>query len=90
MVLVIKKNGRKQSFSVAKLKRSVARAAKEAGLNKTATRKVISKVAGPIIAAVKKKETIKSSALRKSIMAKLNRYSKPTAKVWRGYERKKK
>ena len=88
MVLVIKKSGRKQSFSAAKLKKSVMMAAKEAGLSKTMKKRLVTKVVNPVIRAAAKKKTIKSSALRKSILSKLNRYSKAVLKSWKTYERK--
>jgi transcriptional regulator NrdR family protein len=90
MTTVIKKGGRRQAFSAAKIKRSVLKAAKEAKLSKSKAQALVKEVATPVIALCKKKRTVKSSYIRKTLLGRLNRKAKSVVSAWRKYDRRKK
>lgn len=92
MTKVIKKGGRKEAFVGAKLKRSIQKSAKEAGLTASEAKALVSEVAGPIITKVRKRKFIKASELRRAVLGKLDKSAKKVAKAWRKYDlhRKKK
>ncbi len=87
MTTVIKKGGKEQKFSPEKIKRAVGKAAKEAKLSPVERRKLIRELA-PVIRAVRKRKTIKTSMIAKLVLAKLQRKSKATAAAWRKHAKK--
>lgn len=84
---VIKKGGKKQAFSVAKLRRSVERAAKDAKLK--GSKALVKEVVDPLVKALKKRKTIKASALRKAMLGRIERRAKAVASAWKRFDRKK-
>ncbi len=88
MVKVIKRRGRIVAFSAAKIKRGVYNSAKDAKLPVSVRKKLVRKVAMPVIRFVRKRKLIRTSAIRKSILSKLGRQSKAAAQAWRKYERR--
>ena len=86
MTTVIKKGGKKEGFSPAKIRKSIAGAAKDAGVPFFERLGLVSEVANPVIRACRKKETIKASAIRTMVVGKLQRKSKLVAAAWRKYE----
>ena len=90
MTKVLKKGGKKQAFSVSKLKKSIEKAAKDAGLPNSKIKVLVKEVAEPVIALAKKKRTVKAAALRRAILGRLDRKAKAVSNAWRRYDRKKK
>ncbi len=90
MTTVIKRGGRKQSFSPGKIKKAVEKAAKEAKVPKAKRDKLVKEVAGAVIALFGKKRSVKAIAIRKAVLSRLERKSKAAAAAWRMGERKKK
>lgn len=87
---VVKKSGKKQKFSKAKLMKSIQDAAKEAGLS-PAKRKVLAKeVVDSFVEAAKKKKVMKAVEIRRSVLGRLDRRAKSVSKAWRRYDKKKK
>jgi len=89
MVNVVKKGGKKQGFSPAKIRHSVEYAAKDAGLKASKIKELIANVAEPVITWVKTKRIVKASAIRKAILGRLDRKAKSVANAWRKFEKKK-
>lgn len=89
MTNVIKRDGKKQAFSPAKLRNSVLAAARDAKVPSAKAKKLVAEVADPVIALAKKKRVIKVIALRKSILGRLETRLKSVANAWRRYEKKK-
>lgn len=87
---VLKKDGKKQPFVAAKIKRSVEKAAKEAKLSSAKVKKLVKEVAEPVIALYKKKRLVKAVDLRRSLLGRLDRNFKKVANAWRRYDRRKK
>ena len=90
MAKVIKRGGRRQNFIGAKIIRSVAKPAREAGLSPSGAKEAVNEVAKPVIDFYRKKRFVKTVDLRKSILRRLGRRKKSIASVWRRHERKKK
>ncbi len=86
---VVKRDGRRVAFNAAKLRRSVASAAKEAGLSSSRIKELLEEVAEPVIKSYKNR-TVKATKLRTLLLGRLDRKSKKVAKAWRVYDRKKK
>jgi len=89
MVNIVKKGGKKQGFSPAKIRHSVEKAAKDAGLKAAKIRELIAEVAEPVIALAKTKRIVKATAVRKALLGRLDRKAKSVANAWRKFEKKK-
>ncbi len=89
MANVIKKGGKRQAFNATKIKRAVERALKEAKVPAAKARELMHDVADAVIAMYKNK-AVRTSALRKSILRRLDRRAKSVSAVWRRFERRKK
>ena len=85
---VIKRGGRKQAFSSAKIKRSVYKAARETKLSASKIKELVKDVAEPVIKLYKNKRTVKSVVLRRSILKRLDRRAKSVSAAWRRFDRK--
>ncbi len=90
MAKVVKKSGKKQTFLPRKIRTSVERAAKEAGLNPKKTKELVEEVAEPVIELYRKKKVVKAADLRRSLLGRLDRKAKKVSAAWRRYDRKKK
>ena len=88
-MVVIKRGGRKQSFSPAKIKRSIEKTAKDAHVPAAKRKELLKEVALPIIKLYQHKR-VKSTDLRKAILRRLSSRSKATVAEWKKYDRKKK
>jgi transcriptional regulator NrdR family protein len=88
MTQVIKRGGKKQKFNPSKIKKSVLSAARDAKIPKAKRAKLVREVAGPVIKACKKKKSVKTSAIRSLLVARLRKKSKEAAAAWIKYERK--
>ena len=89
MGLVIKRGGKKQSFSGSKIKGAIEKAAKDAGISSLKRNELIKEVAVPVIDLYKGKRAVKAVELRKSILKRLERRAKSVVSAWRRYEKKK-
>lgn len=90
MTQVIKRGGlKRQSFSPAKIKKSIERSAKEAGFSKTKIEETVKKVGNSVVDFYKKKRVVKATAIRKSILGRLGRISKAVVSAWKRHEKKK-
>ncbi len=91
MTQVIKRGGsRRQSFSPAKIKKSIEGAVKEAGFSRGKVEETVKKVGNAVIDFYKKKRVVKATAIRRSILGRLGRISKAVVSVWKRHEKKKK
>ncbi len=88
MTTVIKKGGKTEAFSPAKLKSSVSKSAKDAKLTSAKIKKLVEEVAEPVIALCKKKKTVKAVDIRRSLLGRLDRRAKSVSLSWRRYQRK--
>jgi len=86
---VIKRRGRKQAFSAAKIRKSIQKTARKAKLSPAKTKQIVKEVGDPVIKFYKGKRLVKSTAIRRSILGRLQRRSRVAASVWRKYKKKK-
>ncbi len=85
---VIKKGGKREPFRAEKLKKSVRMACKDAHVGAVRARKVVTKVAGPVLRFAAKRKTVKVATLRKKVIAGLRKIEPTVAKAWLRYERR--
>lgn len=90
MTNVIKRSGKKQRFSTAKLKKAIFKAAKDAKLKSIKIRILLKDIAGSIIRKVKLRKLIKAVDLRKAILKRLDRKARKVAQAWRRYDKSRK
>lgn len=88
MVNVVKRNGRKQRFSRAKLAKSIEKAARESGMNAARAGDVCDSMSADIAKRIKDRDQIKSTDLRRRVLGRLDRKAKRVAACWRRHERK--
>ena len=88
MGAVIKRSGRRQAFSAAKVRRSVQRAAREARISTARTRELMRDVSDAVVKRYKGRKTVKTTDLRRAILGRLDRRVKYVSAVWRRYDRK--
>lgn len=88
MTQVIKRGGKVQVFSPSKLKKVIAAALREAKVPASQRTKMVREVANSVTKAVKKRKTIKASAIGKLVVAKLRVKSKEAAAKWNKYEKR--
>lgn len=86
---VIKRSGKKESFSRAKLERAIDRAAKEGRVNAERRREISKEVSESVKNALSKRRTIKTTELRRRVLDRLERRSRAIASAWRSYDRRK-
>ncbi len=86
----MKKSGKKQAFLPKKIRMSVEKAAKEAGLAPRKIGDLIEDVAEPVIELYRKKKVVKATDLRRSLLGRLDRKAKKVAAAWRRYDRRRK
>lgn len=90
MTHVIKKVGRNsQPFIPRKLKRSIRKAAKDAGFSASEAEGITEKITEPIIANVKEMKEIKVADLKRMILIRLQKESPAVAKTWKRFEEQK-
>ena len=89
MTHVIKRGGKEQKFNSEKIKRAIRKAAKEAKLPPAKAKKLASEVGSSVARACRRRKTIKTSAIAKLVVSKLQRKSKETAAAWRKYAKRK-
>ncbi len=86
MTQVIKRGGlKRQSFSPAKIKKSIEKASKEAGFSRTKAEETVKKVGNAVIDFYKKKRVVKTTAIRRSI---LGRISNAVVSAWKRHEKR--
>ncbi len=89
MTHVIKRGGRRQSFSPSKIKNSIKKATREAGFSPSKTQKLVKDVGEAVIAFFRKKRVVKTTDIRKSILRRLSTKAKSVIPSWKRHERKK-
>ncbi len=89
MTQVIKRGGKKEKFNPGKIENALKGAAKKAGFSRGRIEKVVNEVGNAVINFYRKKNIVQTSAIRKSIVGRLDRNFKTVASAWRKQEKKK-
>lgn len=87
MGVVIKSGGRRQAFMASKIRRSIEHAAREAGVGGARARELVKEVGGSVIDFYRRKRSVRTSELRKSILRRLDRRARSVSSAWRRYDR---
>jgi transcriptional repressor NrdR len=87
----VMKNGckKRENFNPSKIKGSIKKAAKDAGFSASKVEDVVKEVGNGVISFFEKKKIIKASAIRKSILGRLERKAKKVAQSWKNFEKRK-
>ncbi|MEK6898104.1 MAG: ATP cone domain-containing protein [Nanoarchaeota archaeon] len=89
MGVVIKRGGRRQVFSGAKIRRVIQKSAREAGISSAKTKELVKSVGEGVIKYYKNKRTVRATQIRRAILGRLERTAKSVASAWRRYDKKK-
>lgn len=87
---VIKRGGRRQRFSAAKLRRSIDRAAREGKVRASERAVMVREVSTGILGHLRARRSVRSSELRRMVIGRLGRRSRAAVAAWRRQERKRK
>ena len=87
---IVKRGGKRQSFSAAKIRKSVQDASRDAKISVAKARGLVKDIAEPVIAHYKGKKTVLARDLRRSILGRLDRRMKKVSNAWRRYDQKRK
>ncbi|OGZ31891.1 MAG: hypothetical protein A2V69_00560 [Candidatus Portnoybacteria bacterium RBG_13_40_8] len=85
---VIKRDGRKESFDIEKLKQSIRVNAIDAVLRETESKinNLVDSVSGSVVQQIKNNNKITSAEIREIILVKLDEVAPLVAKIWREYD----
>ncbi len=84
---VQKRKGYKEEFQVEKLKRSIEKAAKEAGFPENKVFQVVEEISSYVLESVKDLESVDTQSIRDLILNKLDETYPEVAEAWRKYDR---
>ena len=87
MSAVVKRNGRRQKFDERKLRRSVDKAAAEAGIPENRRMGLVDSVSIAIVTSLKGKKEIPAGDIREIVLARLDRSEPLVARHWRDFDR---
>ena len=88
MVIVIKKDGKKQAFNSSKIKQSIKKAARESKVPSSKYKEILREITGFVIKRFKRKKYVKTTEIRKAILKKLDVKAKFISSAWRRYDKK--
>ncbi len=75
-------------FKAEKMKKSVRMACKEAKIPAAKAKRIVSKVTGPVLRFARTRQAVKTSILRKKVLAGLRKADSKAAKAWLRYEKR--
>lgn len=88
MTEVIKKNGSREDFSEAKLRRSIEAAAREAKVPELRISPLVNDAAREPLALAKGKLPLEARIIRNKVLSRLDATAPPVAEAWRAFDRK--
>ena len=87
---VLKRSGKRERFSRAKLQRSIERAAKDAGISPSRRRELALDLVDSVLDNMKKRSSMSAVELRERVLSSLDRQARSVASAWRSFDRKRK
>jgi len=85
---VIKRSKKKQTFSAAKVRRSVQRAAREARISTARAGELTRDVADAVVKRFRGRRAVKTTELRRALLRRLDIRARTVSVAWRRYDRK--
>ncbi len=85
---VIKRGGKRVPFRAAKIEKSIRDACKDARVPRAKIKRIVSKVAGPVLKFARSRKAVKTSVLRTKVLAGLRKAEPKAAKAWLRYEKR--
>ncbi len=89
MPVVIKRNKKREKYSIKKLERAIQNATREAKLSLVKGKQIAKKIAVDITKTIKRRKFIKSTDLRRRALRRLGSVSKAIVSAWRRFEKRK-
>ena len=90
MVIVLKRSGKKQAFSRAKLESGIRKALKEGRVTGKKASDITKEIADGVTKSIRRKRLVKAVKIREMTLGRLERRSKAAATAWKRYDKKKK
>ena len=85
---VIKRGGKRETFRAEKLKGSIRGACRDVHVPAARAKRVVARVAGPVLRFAAKRKTVRASELRKKVLAGLRKAEPKAVKAWMSHERR--
>jgi len=88
IISVIKSNGKKEDFSMAKLRGSIERAVISAGHSLENKKDAVDRIVKEVIADFKGKADVRSTELREKVLKKLDKIERSASDAWEKFDQK--
>jgi len=88
MTNVVKADGSKAAFDMAKVRESISKAARDAGLKDEESSTLVESVSKDVQEAHNGEDTVSSSAIREEVLGMLDRLKPRVSRAWREYDRR--
>ncbi|MBU0636045.1 hypothetical protein KKE06_03395 [Candidatus Micrarchaeota archaeon] len=88
MTAIIKRSGKRQKFSKAKIKRAIEKAAQKGKVSKKERLKIAREISEGISKAFRRTRSVRASEVRRRILQRLETKSKASVRAWQQYDRK--
>lgn len=85
---VIKRGGKRVPFRAEKIKRSIRAACKDIHMPAAKAKRIVSKVAGPVLKFARSRKTVKASVLRAKVLSGLRKAEPKAAQAWLRYDKR--
>lgn len=89
MTQVMKRSGKKQTFSASKIKNAISNAAKDAGVSKAKRDEIAKEISMAVAEKYKNRKLVKAIEIRSAVLTRLARRSKAAVASWKRSEKKK-
>lgn len=87
---VIKKDGSKEPFDVAKIKKGIRLASQQAGLDEVKQNEITEKVTAKVVETLQDQEEVTAIEIRNKVLNELDLFAPSVAASWRDYDMSKK
>ncbi len=87
---VIKRDGSREAFSEKKVRQSIEKAAKEAGIERDRTRQIVTDASQEAIQLSKSSPATPTQTIREKILVRLDSIEPSVSSAWRSYDSKRK
>ncbi len=87
---VIKRDGLREPFDADKIRRSIASACEDAGLEEFRKNEVTEQTAGQVLTLLEGSDEVATADIKQKILAELDKVEPSAAEAWRRYDREQK
>ncbi len=87
---VVKRNGKREAFSEKKVRQSIEKAAKEAGIKTDRTREIVADASREALELGRTSPATSTQSIREKILVRLDAIEPSVSSAWRAYDAKRK